>query len=106
MERDQRITGSFRGQSSNHQAPTGFDVSNPWKVRNTRNIPTLLAEMLTTRTDREPDLLDSKIATLFPLRSTFAPFLVCDQISTAVSLEMLYHILFPTLASIVDRVDV
>ncbi|KAJ5567253.1 hypothetical protein N7535_006559, partial [Penicillium sp. DV-2018c] len=31
MERDQRITGSFRGQSSNHKAPTGFDVSNPWK---------------------------------------------------------------------------
>ncbi|OQE43178.1 hypothetical protein PENCOP_c003G04040 [Penicillium coprophilum] len=32
MERDQRITGSFRGQSSNHQAPTGFEVSNPWKI--------------------------------------------------------------------------
>ena len=32
MERDQRITGTARGQSSNHQAPTGFEVSNPWKV--------------------------------------------------------------------------
>ncbi|OQE96377.1 hypothetical protein PENNAL_c0001G01308 [Penicillium nalgiovense] len=32
MERDQRITGSFRGQSSNHQAPAGFEVSNPWKT--------------------------------------------------------------------------
>ncbi|OQD87556.1 hypothetical protein PENANT_c005G10988 [Penicillium antarcticum] len=32
MERDQRITGAFRGQSSNHQAPPGFDVSNPWKM--------------------------------------------------------------------------
>ncbi|KAJ5138812.1 uncharacterized protein N7515_003660 [Penicillium bovifimosum] len=29
---DRRITGSFRGQSSNHKAPTGFDVSNPWKI--------------------------------------------------------------------------
>ncbi|KAJ5700116.1 hypothetical protein N7455_012006 [Penicillium solitum] len=34
MERDQRITGSFRGQSSNHKAPTGFEVSNPWKIEN------------------------------------------------------------------------
>ncbi|KAJ6089875.1 hypothetical protein N7467_005091 [Penicillium canescens] len=32
MERDQRITGAFRAQSSNHQAPPGFDVSNPWKI--------------------------------------------------------------------------
>ncbi|KAJ5476298.1 hypothetical protein N7475_002027 [Penicillium sp. IBT 31633x] len=32
MERDLRITGSLRGQSSNHKAPTGFDVSNPWKI--------------------------------------------------------------------------
>ncbi|KAJ5521877.1 hypothetical protein N7527_005992 [Penicillium freii] len=34
MERDQRITGSFRGQSSNHKAPIGFEVSNPWKIEN------------------------------------------------------------------------
>ncbi|KAJ5101670.1 hypothetical protein NUU61_003892 [Penicillium alfredii] len=32
MERDLRITGSWRGQSSNHQAPKGFEVSNPWKL--------------------------------------------------------------------------
>ncbi|KAF7719999.1 Uncharacterized protein PECH_008133 [Penicillium ucsense] len=32
MERDLRITGSLRGQSSNPQAPPGFDVSKPWKV--------------------------------------------------------------------------
>lgn len=32
MERDLRITGSMRGQSSNHQAPPGFDVGKPWKV--------------------------------------------------------------------------
>lgn len=32
MERDRRITGSYRGQSSNAVAPKGFEVSNPWKV--------------------------------------------------------------------------
>ncbi|KAJ5720737.1 uncharacterized protein N7483_008671 [Penicillium malachiteum] len=32
MERDLRITGSMRGQSSNHIAPKGFEVSNPWKL--------------------------------------------------------------------------
>ncbi|KKZ62521.1 hypothetical protein GX50_00347 [[Emmonsia] crescens] len=32
MERDQRITGIFRGQDSNHEAPLGFEVNNPWKA--------------------------------------------------------------------------
>jgi hypothetical protein len=32
MARDLRITGSIRGQSSNPEAPVGFDVSNPWQV--------------------------------------------------------------------------
>lgn len=32
MERDMRITGVFRGQSTNVVAPKGFEVSNPWKV--------------------------------------------------------------------------
>ncbi|EEA20268.1 hypothetical protein EYB26_005347 [Talaromyces marneffei] len=32
MERDFRITGSMRGQSTNAEAPTGFEVSNPWKL--------------------------------------------------------------------------
>jgi len=32
MERDLRITGRLRGQSSNAVAPKGFEVSNPWKV--------------------------------------------------------------------------
>ncbi|KLJ06822.1 hypothetical protein EMPG_17686 [Blastomyces silverae] len=32
MERDQRITGIFRGQDSNHEAPVGFEVNNPWKT--------------------------------------------------------------------------
>ncbi|RAH57311.1 hypothetical protein BO85DRAFT_488794 [Aspergillus piperis CBS 112811] len=32
MERDLRITGTKRGQSSNHEAPKGFELSNPWKI--------------------------------------------------------------------------
>ncbi|KAK2799054.1 hypothetical protein FQN51_007160 [Onygenales sp. PD_10] len=32
MERDQRITGVFRGQDSNHEAPVGFEVNHPWKA--------------------------------------------------------------------------
>ncbi|KAI9931345.1 hypothetical protein MW887_011009 [Aspergillus wentii] len=32
MERDQRITGAFRAQSGNAEAPKGFEVSNPWKL--------------------------------------------------------------------------
>jgi hypothetical protein len=94
MERDQRITGSFRGQSSNHQAPTGFDVSNPWKVRSQLLAHISSSEILTQNKDREPDLLDSKIATSFPLRSMSAPLLFCDHISAAISLETLYHIIF------------
>ncbi|KAL2798358.1 hypothetical protein BJX66DRAFT_44859 [Aspergillus keveii] len=32
MERDLRLTGSLRGQSTNVEAPKGFELSNPWKV--------------------------------------------------------------------------
>ena len=32
MERDLRLTGSLRGQSTNAEAPKGFELSNPWKV--------------------------------------------------------------------------
>ncbi|KAE8392075.1 hypothetical protein BDV23DRAFT_60344 [Aspergillus alliaceus] len=32
MERDLRITGSLRGQSSNAEAPKGFELSNTWKL--------------------------------------------------------------------------
>ncbi|PYH76016.1 hypothetical protein BO82DRAFT_379147 [Aspergillus uvarum CBS 121591] len=32
MERDQRMTGIFRGQSANPTAPTGFELNNPWKL--------------------------------------------------------------------------
>lgn len=33
MDRDMRVTGVFRAQSDNPEAPLGFDVNNPWKVR-------------------------------------------------------------------------
>ncbi|PLN85183.1 hypothetical protein BDW42DRAFT_191021 [Aspergillus taichungensis] len=32
MERDYRLTGTKRGQSTNVVAPKGFEVSNPWKL--------------------------------------------------------------------------
>ncbi|EYE99812.1 NADH dehydrogenase [ubiquinone] 1 alpha subcomplex subunit 1 [Aspergillus ruber CBS 135680] len=32
MERDLRLTGNLRGQSSNAVAPKGFEVNNPWKL--------------------------------------------------------------------------
>lgn len=32
MERDMRLTGSLRGQTSKAQAPIGFELNNPWKV--------------------------------------------------------------------------
>lgn len=41
MERDLRITGTLRGQSSNHIAPKGFELSNPWKVWTTDVFGTL-----------------------------------------------------------------
>ncbi|KAL4921678.1 hypothetical protein BDW62DRAFT_174216 [Aspergillus aurantiobrunneus] len=32
MERDLRLTGTFRGQSTNPEAPKGFEINNPWKI--------------------------------------------------------------------------
>ena len=32
MDRDFRLTGVFRGQTDNVEAPLGFEVNNPWKV--------------------------------------------------------------------------
>lgn len=34
-----RITGSFRGQSANPEAPKGFELSHPWKVWKTGRTP-------------------------------------------------------------------
>lgn len=33
MDRDMRLTGVFRAQTDNPQAPLGFEVNNPWKAR-------------------------------------------------------------------------
>lgn len=33
MERDRRLTGYLRGQTDKVEAPKGFEVNNPWKVR-------------------------------------------------------------------------
>ncbi|KAL4865863.1 hypothetical protein BDV12DRAFT_141579 [Aspergillus spectabilis] len=32
MERDLRLTGAWRGQSTNPEAPKGFELNNPWKT--------------------------------------------------------------------------
>jgi hypothetical protein len=32
MDRDMRLTGVFRAQSDNPEAPLGFELNNPWKV--------------------------------------------------------------------------
>lgn len=32
MDRDMRLTGVFRAQTDNPEAPLGFEVNNPWKV--------------------------------------------------------------------------
>src|SRR2546423_14442758 len=36
MDRDMRLTGVFRAQSDNPEAPLGFELNNPWKVCNPR----------------------------------------------------------------------
>lgn len=68
MERDLRITGSLRGQSSNHQAPKGFEVSHPWKVRKTFvNISS--GSNADDIPGRETDLLGQESQCCFPLFS-------------------------------------
>ncbi|KAI5310879.1 hypothetical protein KEM55_004916 [Ascosphaera atra] len=32
MERDQRLTGVFRGQANQVEAPEGYEIGHPWKV--------------------------------------------------------------------------
>ena len=34
MERDRRLTGFARGQTDKPFAPAGFELNNPWRVRN------------------------------------------------------------------------
>lgn len=65
MERDLRITGTERGQSSNHQAPKGFDVSNPWKVwTTTRARNSCDSRVLIQSTGRETDVLGPNLQRL------------------------------------------
>ena len=33
MERDRRLTGFVRGQTDKPEAPKGFELNNPWRVR-------------------------------------------------------------------------
>lgn len=32
MDRDRRLTGYLRGQTDKVEAPTGFELNNPWRV--------------------------------------------------------------------------
>lgn len=38
MDRDRRLTGTFRGQTDNPVAPPGFEFSNGWKVSKRRQV--------------------------------------------------------------------
>jgi len=33
MDRDRRLTGYLRGQTDSPDAPPGFELNNPWRVR-------------------------------------------------------------------------
>jgi hypothetical protein len=33
LERDRRLTGFMRGQTDKPEAPAGFELNNPWRVR-------------------------------------------------------------------------
>lgn len=79
MERDLRITGTWRGQSSNHQAPPGFEVSNPWKVQRCRLCFVLVTGMLIQPTGRETDLLgQTSHCKVLLSRSIFLPAFRCS----------------------------
>ncbi|KAJ5762415.1 uncharacterized protein N7511_005797, partial [Penicillium nucicola] len=65
MERDQRITGAFRAQSSNHQAPPDSTSATRGRYDITGN--SIFWNPLTRPTDGEADLLDSKLQPRFPV---------------------------------------
>ena len=46
MNRDLRLTGDLRGQTDKHEAPPGFELNNPWRVR--RTLTLLLWEWMLT----------------------------------------------------------
>ncbi|KAL3488750.1 hypothetical protein BJX62DRAFT_170494 [Aspergillus germanicus] len=60
MERDLRLTGSLRGQSTNVEAPKGFELSNPWKVSYHDHYTAILPPLrkLTASIGRKTHLLD------------------------------------------------
>lgn len=55
MNRDQRLTGSLRGQTDKPLAPTGFELNNPWRVGHLASRPFTPKWMLTRphRSNRE-----------------------------------------------------
>jgi hypothetical protein len=55
MDRDMRLTGIFRAQTDNPEAPLGFEVNNPWKV--CHEVITGQIYILTTASDGGPDLV-------------------------------------------------
>ena len=55
MDRDMRLTGVFRAQTDNPEAPLGFEVNNPWKV--CHRVITSRICILTTALDGGPNLV-------------------------------------------------
>lgn len=55
MDRDMRLTGVFRAQSGNAEAPLGFELNNPWKVRH--EIATIHIFILNAVTDGGPNVV-------------------------------------------------
>jgi hypothetical protein len=101
MERDLRITGTMRGQSSNHLAPPGFDVSKPWKVWTKRTRQFIETERDCANPidpDREADFLDQKLQHLFlyyacaSICSSITIHTFCRNISLETSM---YHTIEP-----------
>lgn len=65
-----RITGTKRGQSGNAEAPKGFEVNAPWKVRTSGSHGYLVlsssAELMTKYADRETDFLTVDVPPIVP----------------------------------------
>jgi hypothetical protein len=63
MSRDLRLTGSLRGQTDKPVAPPGFEVNNPWKVKNPRGTSMIVSSfecrLLMLRAGGEKILLKS-----------------------------------------------
>lgn len=57
MERDRRLTGFIRGQTDKAEAPAGFELNNPWRVRISVAVETWM--VLTNHAVRAAILLSS-----------------------------------------------